>query len=231
MAIILHIETATDVCSVALASDGNLINEKTATDGREHAKLLTVLIDDLMRDSGYIYKQLDAVAVSRGPGSYTGLRIGVAAAKGICYATDKPLIAADTLTSMAWMAKKQWIAAGNSIDDTLFCPMIDARRMEVYTTVFDNHLEMLQPVKAIILEPGTFEAYKGKKLVFFGDGAEKYAQLISSETEAFFFLEFCFNAEGLIKQSHQQFVTGQFEDPAYFEPFYLKDFVGFGNAG
>lgn len=226
MALILHIETATAVCSVALARDGVLILEKTLEEQREHARLLTVAIDDLMEAAGYIYKDIEAVSVSKGPGSYTGLRIGVATAKGLCFALDIPLLAVGTLQSMADCARKQWLMTGQPSDEkVLFCPMIDARRMEVYSAVYNQNLEEVGPVNALILEKGSFDKWKDHKMVFFGDGSEKYKELINNELDCYFMTDFRFSSMGLITLSHHQYLHNKPEDIAYFEPFYLKDFV------
>lgn len=226
MAIILHLETATTVCSVALSDNGKLILEKTVEEPREHAKMLTVTIDDVLQKSGYIYSQLDAVSVSKGPGSYTGLRIGVAAAKGLCFALDKPLLATGTLYSMAECSKEQLKKSGKTIHEKmLFCPMIDARRMEVYSAVFNHNLEETGPVNALILQEDSFNAWKDFELVFFGDGAEKYREAINREIKAVFFSDFRLSAVGLIPHSQELYDKRAFEDVAYFEPFYLKDFV------
>jgi tRNA threonylcarbamoyladenosine biosynthesis protein TsaB len=226
MALILHIETATGICSVALAKDGVLVSEKTLEEQREHARLLTVAIDDLMISAGFIYKDLDAVSVSKGPGSYTGLRIGVATAKGLCFALDIPLLAVSTLRSMADCAWIQWLNTGQTAGEkVLFCPMIDARRMEVYSAVYSRNLEEVGPVNALILEKGSFDRWKDHKLIFFGDGSEKYRTLINNDLDSYFMTDFQFSALGMIALSHQKLQNGKLEDPAYFEPFYLKDFV------
>ncbi len=226
MSLILHIETATPICSVALAKQGNLILERTIDSPQEHARLITVAIDNIMKEAGYIYNQLDAISVSRGPGSYTGLRIGVATAKGLCFALGKPLIAVDTLYSMAFCAREQYSKKHQLTDQQIaFIPMIDARRMEVYTTVYDCNLEMLVPVSPLILEKGSFDKYSSMSLILFGDGALKYKELINSEIEASFLSKFQFSATGLIDESYRKFLSHDFEDTAYFEPFYLKDFL------
>ncbi len=226
MALILHIETATGVCSVALAEDGVLILEKTLEEEREHARLLTVAIEDLMTAAGYIYKDLESVSVSMGPGSYTGLRIGVATAKGLCFALNIPLLAVNTLQSMAECARQQLNETGQpSGEKVLFCPMIDARRMEVYSAVYNQNLEEVGPVNALILEKGCFDQWKDHKLVFFGDGAEKYKELINKELNFYFMTDFRFSSLGMIALSHHQYLHNKPEDIAYFEPFYLKDFV------
>jgi tRNA threonylcarbamoyladenosine biosynthesis protein TsaB len=225
MTLILHIETATAVCSVALSENGRLVHEKTLAQPREHAKMLTVIIDDLLGEAGYIYKQLSAVSVSKGPGSYTGLRIGVATAKGLCYALDIPLIGIGSLYAMADCASRQWRQSESIHENFVFCPMIDARRMEVYSAVYDMHLKEMDPVKALILEPDSFDRFKGNQLLFFGDGSDKFHKLINSNLKAHFMEDFCLSATGQVERATALFNGKHFEDVAYFEPFYLKDFV------
>ncbi len=219
--LILQIETATASCSVALAEAGIVIACKEANERNIHASHLTLFIDEVMQKAGKKYTDLDAVAVSMGPGSYTGLRIGVSTAKGLCYALDKPLIAVNTLTAMAAGVLNQ-----NSFPKpALLCPMIDARRMEVYTAFFDVNLNEIEKVQAKILDENSFDQYIGAyDLVFFGDGAEKcnplYEQMLNVK-----FLDFQNSATHLSKLALAKLEAGQLEDVAYFEPFYLKDFM------
>ena len=226
MALILYIETATEVCSAALAENGKLIAEKHSSEPRLHAQLLTIYIDQLLKDAGYSYKHLDAVCVSKGPGSYTGLRIGVAVAKGLCFALEKPLIAVNTLSSMtASMNKRLQEKSMPDQAELLFCPMIDARRMEVYTAIFDSNNKEIFPTKAIVLNQESFMEYKNHKLIFFGDGAIKLKDL-KPVLDAIFIDDFQCSATGMIMEGTLKYINGQFEDIAYFEPFYLKEFVG-----
>jgi tRNA threonylcarbamoyladenosine biosynthesis protein TsaB len=232
MPLILHIETATAVCSVALSDNGRLIHEKTLAEPREHARMLTVIIDDLLSEAGYIYKQLAAVSVSKGPGSYTGLRIGVATAKGLCYALDIPLIGIGSLYAMADCAARQWKKSGNSIHEKLvFCPMIDARRMEVYSAVYDSHLSEIDAAKALILEPGSFDKFSDRELVFFGDGSDKYSRVMNGNFKTHFMDSFVLSADGQVGKSNALYGNKCFDDVAYFEPFYLKDFVSGPKSG
>jgi len=222
MTIILQIETATTVCSVALAKDGEVIGVKQLNERNIHAEIITLYIDELIASSGLKYADIDAVAVSSGPGSYTGLRIGVSTAKGLCFALDKPLIAVHTLDAMA-----QGIAEAFDIDSqTLLCPMIDARRMEVYTALFDKNGNVIKPTSAEIIDEHSFAAeLENCKIVFFGDGAEKCRDVLGNNPNAEFITDFTNSATHLTKIATEKFVKQDFEDVAYFEPYYLKDFL------
>jgi tRNA threonylcarbamoyladenosine biosynthesis protein TsaB len=219
---ILQIETATTVCSVALARDGHVIAVKELDERNIHAEVITLYIDELIKQTGIGYSELDAVAVSSGPGSYTGLRIGVSTAKGLCFSLDKPLISVETLAAMA-----QGMIAKDSIDpNTLLCPMIDARRMEVYTALFDAAGNVVKPTAAEIITEGSFSDYLGNnKILFFGDGAAKCSDVIGESPNATFISDFSNSATHLTLKAAEKFVSAEFEDVAYFEPFYLKDFL------
>lgn len=220
MAKILQLETATSVCSVALSIDGITISSKEEVGQNLHASKLTLFIDEVIKSAGLAYSDLDAVAISKGPGSYTGLRIGVSTAKGLCYALNKPLIAIETLKMMA--AGFVELKPGYQC---LICPMIDARRMEVYTTVFDNKLNVLEETSAKIIEENSFENFLSKQTVtFIGDGASKCAETLNMETALFNNHNFN-SAANMSALVFKEFNSGNFEDVAYFEPFYLKDFV------
>lgn len=222
MALIINIETSTRVCSAALAKDGKLLDLKESFDDRTHATQLTVFIDELFKENALSYADLDAVSVSEGPGSYTGLRIGVSVAKGICYGQNKPLIAVNTLQAMALMA----IESDKSIaKNAKLCPMIDARRMEVYSSLFDTTAKKLRDTQAEVIEAGAYKDLLDKgTVVFFGDGAEKCMETINHEN-AVFLKEIYPSAKYMGKLSQKLFDQQQFKDVAYFEPFYLKDFV------
>ncbi|MGZ3755270.1 MAG: tRNA (adenosine(37)-N6)-threonylcarbamoyltransferase complex dimerization subunit type 1 TsaB [Mucilaginibacter sp.] len=221
MSLILQIETATTVCSVALAKDGNVLAFKEIDERNIHAEVLNVFIGDLIVSEGLSFNDLDAVAVSCGPGSYTGLRIGVSTAKGLCFALDKPLIAVDTLTAMASGAARQI-----SDQDTLLCPMIDARRMEVYTALFDHSAKMIDPVVALIVDEESFAArLQNNKILFFGDGADKCRGVLGHNPGVQFLSPFNNSAAYLTQIALNRFENKQFEDVAYFEPYYLKDFI------
>jgi tRNA threonylcarbamoyladenosine biosynthesis protein TsaB len=218
---ILQIETATTVCSVALAKDGEILAFKQVDQRNAHAEVITVFIDELIAASGFTYNDIDAIAVSCGPGSYTGLRIAVSTAKGLCFALDKPLIAIETLESMAYGVIGEAVP-----DDLLLCPMIDARRMEVYTAVFNTKGERIQPTSAeIIDENGFADLLKDHKILFFGDGAEKCKEVLGNNPNAQFLPGFINSATHLTKKAEEKFRLKEFENVAYFEPFYLKDFI------
>jgi tRNA threonylcarbamoyladenosine biosynthesis protein TsaB len=218
---ILQIETATTVCSVALANQGKVIALKEINERNVHAEVITVFIDEILNQAGIKYNELDAVAVSSGPGSYTGLRIGVSTAKGLCYALDKPLIAVETLEGMTEGIITKGVEAG-----LLLCPMIDARRMEVYTALFDNHDNRIQATSAEIIDESSFNTQlKQNKILFFGDGAPKCRTALEANNNAIFIDGFANSAVHLTKKAYQKLKTGQFEDVAYFEPYYLKDFL------
>jgi tRNA threonylcarbamoyladenosine biosynthesis protein TsaB len=220
MSLILNIETATPVLSLALAKDGKVLESRMNDTQNSHAENITVFIEEMMKAAGKSFDDLDAVAVSKGPGSYTGLRIGVSTAKGICYAKEIPLIAISTLQSMAYGLAKEDVGA-----EALFCPMIDARRMEVYDAVYDKDNKMLRDVEATIVDEKTYQALlEKKKVVFGGNGAGKCKEVITSEN-AIFVDGFHPSAGDMAPLSEQAFQEEKFEDVAYFEPFYLKAYV------
>ena len=220
MTLILGIETSTTVCSVALTNDGATVAVEKLFLEKSHSSLLTIAISDLLRHAGVQKKDLSAVAVSKGPGSYTGLRIGVSTAKGICYALDKPLISVSTLKAMAHEVNKF------NVNSALLCPMIDARRMEVYTALFDSDLQVLKPTSALILDEASFaETIAQNQVFFFGNGAGKFHPLIETQTNARFVQGISPSAESVAQLAYQSFQQGEFEDVAYFEPYYLKDFI------
>lgn len=223
MSLILQIETATSVCSVALAKDGNVIAVQEVNERNVHAEKITVFIEDACKEANIQLADIDAVAVSKGPGSYTGLRIGVSTAKGICFAADKPLIAVDTLTTMASGALN-WLDQFN--DDALLCPMIDARRMEVYTAIYDVHGNQLRPIAAEIIDENSFaDLPKDRQLVIFGDGALKCKEVLEQTHHVVYLPEFLNSATQLTTLAAEKFASADFEDVAYFEPYYLKEFV------
>jgi len=224
MAAILLIETATQVCSVGLCVDKQLLSIRESFDQRSHAELITTFVSEVINEGGLSFEQLDAVAVSKGPGSYTGLRIGVSTAKGICFACDIPLISIDTLQALAFGMKSQ-IDENPHENDQLFCPMIDARRMEVYTAIFDSTLSTIMPTTALVIEADSLNHWLEKKKVWFaGDGSAKCNQVMSHEN-AYFLNEVHPSVSNMVNLANQAFSEGKFENLAYFEPFYLKDFV------
>ena len=218
----LCIETATTICSVALASDGSILSERKSSEKNAHSAIITLFIDDILKEVGLEYTDIDAIAVSKGPGSYTGLRIGVSTAKGLCYALDVPLISVNTLQSMAKGMADNLI---NEDSSTLFCPMIDARRMEVYSAIFDNNTREVRETKAEIIEPDSFAEYlTNHKMIFFGDGAPKCRDIIT-HPNAVFYDDINPSAANMAEIAKEKFKGKQFENVAYFEPFYLKEFI------
>ncbi|HVW13717.1 MAG TPA: tRNA (adenosine(37)-N6)-threonylcarbamoyltransferase complex dimerization subunit type 1 TsaB [Mucilaginibacter sp.] len=224
MSLILEIETATTVCSVALSQDGKLLACHEIEQRNVHAEKITVFIDAVLNAAQVNYPELDAVAVSCGPGSYTGLRIGVSAAKGLCFALDKPLIAVETLEAMtSGMIQK---LNGGPDENTLLCPMIDARRMEVFTAVFDGHGHRIRATSAEIVGENSFaDLLQSSKIIFFGDGAGKCREVLEEHTNATVLDDFTNSATFLVPKATEKFLANEFEDVAYFEPFYLKDFI------
>lgn len=222
---IICLETATNLCSVAFCSPEGVIALKESNADKSHASVLTVFIDEILKENGIRAADLDAIAVSKGPGSYTGLRIGVSAAKGIAFAANIPLIGIDTTFSMFWgLTEKQFIRQSTD-KDTLFCPMLDARRMEVYYAVYDAMGNTVRKISAeVITESFLADIPASHKIVFFGDGALKGKDLIRRENIQFE-EDFAISAASMLKPAYQAFSDGNFEDVAYFEPFYLKDFI------
>jgi len=216
MSYILNFETATKNCSVSLAKDGETITcKEIAEQGYSHAEKLHVFIDEIIKEAKISMSDLHAVAVSQGPGSYTGLRIGVSAAKGLCYALDIPLIAVDTLTSLVNQVKQ---------DDGFIVPMIDARRMEVFSAIFNSNKEMIREVQAEILTEESF-ANHSEKIYFIGDSSEK-SKPVLSQSNFIFLDEIVFpSANEMSAISFAKFQNKDFVDVAYFEPYYLKDFM------
>lgn len=214
---ILCLETSTRSCSVALGQNGKLLALKESLDEKySHAENLTVFIEEVCAHAKIALKNIDAVAVSKGPGSFTGLRIGVSTAKGLCYALNKPLIAINSLESMAVSC----ISPG-----VLVCPMIDAKRMEVYCAVYNEKLNEINKTSAKIIDESSFsDLLEKRKVLFFGDGAEKCKPQIRSHN-AVFINDINPSAKFMIPIAEKYFAEKKFEDVAYFEPFYLKDFV------
>jgi len=223
MSLILNIETATQFCSVGVSENGRILAIRESSEKNIHAAKVTVFTEEVCRESNIRMEDLDAIAVSKGPGSYTGLRIGVSAAKGFCYALDIPLIAVPTLQSMALGALLSM--KDKAGPEYLWCPMIDARRMEVYTALFDNQNKEVRKTEALIIEENSYETeLKDKRILYFGDGAEKCRALL--DPAGMVYLEGLNpSATSLAIISYKKFQSGEFEDLAYFEPYYLKDFI------
>jgi tRNA threonylcarbamoyladenosine biosynthesis protein TsaB len=228
MAWILCLETATRVCSAGLFSDDTLISLRESDQPNIHSASLTVFVEEVMKEAGISFSSLAAVAVSMGPGSYTGLRIGVASAKGFCHALDKPLIAVSTLHTMALgMAATPTLSdIHQDLSKVLFCPMIDARRMEVYCGVYDFFGNEIREVRADIIDPASFSDLLHDRMILFGgDGAEKCRELLGRYPNARFMTDFQASSRFMVKPAFEKFHQQSFENLAYFEPFYLKDFV------
>ena len=221
---ILCLETSTSVCSVALNESCCTLAMLESDKPNAHSERITVFIKEVMDEVGIDYSQLDAVAVSQGPGSYTGLRIGVSTAKGVCYAAELPLMAIDTLQAMA-CGMRQKMAAQIEPDDLLI-PMIDARRMEVYAAVFDAQLNRIQDTAAHVINEHSFEELrKGHRLWLFGDGAPKLKEVFKDMPEVQIIDGLLPSAAFMAPLADQALREQRFVDVAYFEPFYLKDFV------
>lgn len=224
MAKILCIETSTGNCSVALSRE-EILFERQSCAGNDHAAKIAVFIDEVLREAALRPEDLDAVAVGKGPGSYTGLRIGVATAKGLAYALQKPLLSVSPLQAMAWEAVSRLQKTGNVPADALFCPMTDAGRMEVYSAFYNLALEEVRGVQADIVEAGSYHAYlAGHPVYFFGNGAEKCKAVLGADAHARFMDGIVPEARSMAALAQRNFADGRFEDTAYFEPFYLKDF-------
>lgn len=221
---ILCIETATRSCSVALVHEGKTIALEENASDQSHAEKITLFIDSVMKKAGILYNDIDAVAVSMGPGSYTGLRIGVSTAKGLCYAIEKPLIAVDTLYGMACGLKE---TRDDNIDkDIVLYPMIDARRMEVYAAFFDSELNRMSQTQAVVIDSKSFEKMTQEhRVCLFGDGADKFASMFAENPKIEVVQGFRLSASYMAVPAEESLNKKDFADVAYFEPFYLKDFV------
>lgn len=218
MALLLCIETSTKVCSVAIGNNDELLVYKEMNSGEfSHAENLNYFIEACLNDSKISFDQLDAVAISEGPGSYTGLRIGTSTAKGICYAKDIPLIGVSTLQAMSYgaleLTKAEYLA-----------PMIDARRMEVFNAIYDRQLDVVKEISADVLDSKSYKAFMNVPIAFFGDGAVKW-QGLAEPHDHVFFIDVLPSARHMISLAYKKFKKQDFVDLAYFEPFYLKDFI------
>ena len=216
MSYIINIETATKNCSVALAKEGKtILYKEIAEEGYSHAERLHVFIEAIIKEAGITFQDLSAIAVSQGPGSYTGLRIGVSAAKGLCFALDIPLIAVDTLQVLASQAK---------VSSGLIIPMLDARRMEVYSAIFTPNFEKLRAIQAEIITENSFEDLQ-ETLYFVGDCTEKCKTVLTKENFVFLDKIKYPSAKQMSWLSFEKYKKNDTEDVAYFEPYYLKDFM------
>ena len=215
MACILSIESSTNVCSSAVSIDGKLVWNKENTELLSHSAILGVFVNEALQFIRVSSYRLDAVAVSEGPGSFTGLRIGVSLSKGLCFGLNIPMIAIPTLKIMA----SRFVPSSSYL-----CPMIDARRMEVYTALYDGNLTEIEPVQAVIIDEDSYHDLLAKKeIIFFGSGADKCKTIIRS-SNAFFIENIYPLAENMIDEAEKSFMRKSFVDVAYFEPFYLKEF-------
>ncbi|TMM30501.1 tRNA (adenosine(37)-N6)-threonylcarbamoyltransferase complex dimerization subunit type 1 TsaB [Polaribacter aestuariivivens] len=217
MAIILNIETSTKNCSVSIAQNGKILAIKELNNGNySHAEVLHPFIEDVLQEANILKPKINAIAVSKGPGSYTGLRIGVSAVKGLCFALNIPLISIDTLTSLSYAV---------DIEEGVIIPMLDARRMEVYAAVFNKNNQQIKTTTAQIINENSFAEYlENNKVYFLGDGAHKCKEIITHKN-AFFIDDKFPSSKEMAKLSFEKYKKNDIEDVAYFEPFYLKDFI------
>jgi tRNA threonylcarbamoyladenosine biosynthesis protein TsaB len=226
MAYILSIETSTNVGSVALHKAGVLLSNVEIYTQYSHSEKLTLLIEQVIQNANINTQEIEAIAISQGPGSYTGLRIGVATCKGLCFALDKPLLSVSTLASMS---KSLNAYLDLQEEETWLCPMLDARRMEVYCALYDKNNQLQMPITAKIIDENSFEdVLKDKKIIFFGNGAKKCKEILEYQKNALFITDDLYEAplaKNMGELAYQSFLDKDFQDIAYFEPFYLKDFV------
>lgn len=225
MSLILCIETGTDICSVGIARDGEIISLRESDEGRNHAGKVATFVEEMLREVDIRPDELDAVAVGKGPGSYTGLRIGVSFAKGLCYGLNIPLVAVGSLDALAEVAREDYEAGILPVegwDEAVLVPMVDARRMEVYTQMFSSAGEPLSDVSAEIITAESFAEWRNRhQIVIFGNGAAKCCEVLSDAH----CVSVVPSARGLARLAEERLQQGLTEDIAYFEPFYLKDFV------
>jgi tRNA threonylcarbamoyladenosine biosynthesis protein TsaB len=249
MPIILSIETSTKACSAAIHQDGKLLSVSELYNEKSSSGMLTTLIEHVVKTASLTLQDVDAIAVAKGPGSYTGLRIGVSTAKGLCFTLEKPLIAINTLEAIAFQLSIGWYSAwrhsagrhsagrhsavnyqlGGSPLSIFLCPMLDARRMEVYCAVYKvDTLELLEPTQAKIIDETSFaDLFENHKIIFFGDGAEKCHAILGNNPNAVFLDQVIFpSAKSIGELATRSFEQQKFENVADFEPFYLKEFVG-----
>jgi tRNA threonylcarbamoyladenosine biosynthesis protein TsaB len=224
MALILNIETTTKVCSVSLSQDANIIAIEESTLGNNQSLLLSSFIENIFKKVELKITDIDAIAISKGPGSYTGLRIGVSMAKGLCYALEKPLISVNTLQSMASSMSKN-LKEKDITEDYLLCPMIDARRMEVYSAIYDMNNKLIRETKAEIISKDSFIEYLDSyKILIFGDGAAK-CKTILTHSNIISYENFIVSSQSLAPLAEYKYQRKEFENTLYFEPYYLKDFM------
>jgi tRNA threonylcarbamoyladenosine biosynthesis protein TsaB len=216
--LILSIDTSTKVCSIALVNENGLVSEQNFFLEKSHSTLIPSSFDFILSNSGITKNDLKAIALSDGPGSYTGLRIGTSAAKGLCYALDIPLISVNTLYAMAWEANK------SNTNGALLVPMLDARRMEVYTMVLNKDLDILEDTQALVIDDDSFLKYKEKEMILFGNGAVKTKKHLEINQNMNWWEHIYTSARSVGEIAQLKFQKEQFEDLAYYEPNYLKEF-------
>lgn len=215
MSIILNIDTALEISSLCLADKDSILKTRTSENQKEHASWIHVAIQDILKDAGVSARDLSAIGISIGPGSYTGLRVGLATAKGLCYALNIPLIATNTLEMMTAAVVQQ--------KADLFCPLIDARRMEVFTAIYDNNLKTVIEPTAMVIDENSFSALLNSKTIyFFGNAVDKLRQFIKNSNARWG--DHWGNSSHLAGLSYQKFLQKKFSDPAYAEPLYIKEF-------
>ncbi|GAB3534183.1 tRNA (adenosine(37)-N6)-threonylcarbamoyltransferase complex dimerization subunit type 1 TsaB [Pontibacter brevis] len=220
MSLLLALETSTTVCSIALFKEQQLLGASELQIEKSHSSHITVMVSQLVENCGAALEELSAVAVSGGPGSYTGLRIGSSTAKGLCYSLDIPLLEVSTLYGLA----AQVIATTPNPERYLFCPMLDARRMEVYTCLLNSKLQEVSPIEPVVLDEQTFrDKLKNQPIIFFGSGAQKFKDLVTDSEHALFIDGVLPSAKTIGQLALQKYEEKSFEDVAYYEPFYLKD--------
>ncbi len=225
MPLLLLLETSSDVCSVAIARDEKILSLVEDKGERNHARVLTEFINSAVNEAAVSLGEIDAVCLSSGPGSYTGLRISASVSKGLCYALEKPLIAVSTLEVMAEGIKEseiysQLLSKGK---DFILQPMIDARRMEVFTATYDQEGNRLSPDQPVILKREVVEKFLERHVILFGEGVQKIQQEFNLHPHAFFLSDFIISAKFILKKSLEKFSAHNFEDLAYFEPNYTKE--------
>jgi tRNA threonylcarbamoyladenosine biosynthesis protein TsaB len=222
---VICLETATNLCSVALCDNTGVIALKESDEAKSHASLVTIYIGEILKENGIRASDLEAIAVSKGPGSYTGLRIGVSVAKGVAYAASIPLIGIETTLSMFWGISRDKSYPHNNDKNILFCPMLDARRMEIYYAIYDSGGNTIKDISAEIINEESFgNIPESQSIIFFGDGAAKCKNVIK-RANSYFADEFKISASNMYNPVLQAIKNKHFEDIAYFEPLYLKDFI------
>ena len=222
MSFILNIDTATDIAYISISKEGEILGDISNANQKDHGSFLQPAIEALLQKTSITLTQLDAVAVAAGPGSYTGLRVGMASAKGLCYALNKPLITISTLEILSFAAIT---IAEATATNALFCPMIDARRMEVFTAIYDENLRIIKEPSAMVLDENSFaNGLLNNTIIFFGNGSTKWKNICTHPNALF--LPDLNNSLAMSKLAYTKFCNSDFADLAYVEPFYLKEFFG-----